>query len=61
VQVRGEDGEWRTVQVVDPSDVWRPMAIDLTDYLGQVVDVRFVLYRAAGAAPEIWRIRSSGS
>ena len=61
VQVRGEDGEWKTVQLVHPSDVWRPMAIDLTDYVGQMVDVRFVLYSAAGAAPEIWRIRRSGS
>ena len=59
VQVRGEDGEWRTVQIVDPSDVWSPMAVDLTEYLGQMVDVRFVLYSAAGAAPEIWRIRRS--
>jgi hypothetical protein len=61
VQVKGEDGEWQTVRIVGPSDVWRPMAIDLTDYLGQMVDVRFVLYSATGAAPEIWRIRNSGS
>jgi hypothetical protein len=61
VQVRGDDGEWRTLEIVRPSDVWRPMAIDLSEYAGQVVDVRFVLYSAGGAAPEIWRIRRPGS
>ena len=59
VQVRGEDGEWQTVQIVGSSDIWTPMAIDLTDYVGQMVDVRFVLYSAAGA--EIWRLRRPGS
>lgn len=44
VQLRGDDGEWRTVQVIRGSDDWAQLVIDLTEYLGQVVDVRIVVY-----------------
>ncbi len=44
VQVRGDDGEWRTVQVIRGSDDWAQLVVDLTEYLGQVVDVRVVVY-----------------
>ena len=48
VQVRGDDGQWTTVQVIDGSDAWTPIVIDLSAYLGQVIDVRFVFYTTGG-------------
>jgi hypothetical protein len=44
VQVRGEDGDWKTVQIIRGSDDWALYVVDLTDYLGQAVDVRIVVY-----------------
>ncbi len=46
VQVRGADGEWTTVHVVVGSDEWISIVIDLAPYLGQSVDVRFVIHGA---------------
>jgi len=53
VQVRGEDGEWKTLRVITSADDWTAVVVDLDDYLGQVVDVRFVFYPAVGA--DRWR------
>jgi hypothetical protein len=44
VQVRGDDGEWKTVQVIRGSDDWAQLVVDLSEYLGQVVDLRVVVY-----------------
>ena len=46
VQVRGEDGEWKTIEVIRGSDDWAQLVLDLSEYLGQVVDVRLVVYPA---------------
>jgi hypothetical protein len=58
VQVRGEDGEWTTLEVIGGSDTWTPVEIDLSAYLGEVVEVRIVFYAVGGgrAAPDVWRI-----
>ncbi len=57
VQVRGKDGEWTTVLVIYGSDAWSPIAIDLSAYLGEVVDVRFVFRPAGGeGVSENWQV-----
>jgi hypothetical protein len=59
VQVRGVGGEWTTVHIAIGSDDWMSIAIDLAPYLGQVVDVRFVLWGLPADDPAVaatWRI-----
>jgi hypothetical protein len=59
VQVRGAGGNWQPIHPVIGSDWWTPIAIDLAAYLGQVVDVRFVLFGVAPddpSVPDTWRI-----
>ncbi len=61
VQVRGEAGQWTTVHVVGGEEAWTTITIDLSAYLGQVVNVRFVFHGAASfasAVPDFWRIQN---
>jgi hypothetical protein len=59
VQVRGSGGEWTTVLTVDATDAWAPMSVDLSAYLGQVIELRFVYFPVAGssfAMSDTWRL-----
>lgn len=61
VQVSLDGLTWIAAGVVDESDRWTPVAIDLDPYRGLQIRIRFVLEPvdpATGGADEIWRIRA---
>lgn len=51
-----EGATWDTVLVVPPSDVRANLALDLADYLGETIRVRFVLDVTVGGLPGLWLI-----
>ncbi len=59
VQVSTNGVDWVTIRTLDASDDWTLVDIDLGDYAGERVFVRFVFKTAApaeGEAPAFWRI-----
>ena len=42
VQVSVDGGDWVTIGTASESKGWQPMAIDLSDFVGHVIEVRFV-------------------
>ena len=57
IQISTDGVEWITVQTVSPSDRWTPTEVDLRDFLGEKVLVRFVVDTGAdGDAAVLWRI-----
>ena len=58
VQVSVDGVHWETTYVVDSSDTWMPVAVDLSAYAGQSVLVRFAFFTISSpdGPPQIWRI-----
>jgi hypothetical protein len=59
VQVSTNGVDWFTVRTLDASDDWMPVDIDLADYLGEMILVRFVFETVApgdSLVPAFWRI-----
>jgi len=40
IQISTDGEEWHTVRIVEPSDDWRRLTLDLTDFAGRIVFVR---------------------
>jgi uncharacterized delta-60 repeat protein len=60
VQVSVGGGEWVTVAAASESNGWQTMDIDLTDFVGHVIEVRFVFEPDAAESrrPEAWLLRA---
>ena len=60
VQVSADGVTWETVGVIDPSDSWTSVIIDLRAYAGSTIRIRFVFEGpASGEADmtDVWRVR----
>jgi hypothetical protein len=55
VQVSLDGEDWTTVARVPPGDAWTDVDVDLSEYAGQWIHVRFV-YHPAGGETAIWRV-----
>ena len=56
VQVSTNGVDWITIHTVDPSDRWTPIEIDLRDFIGDKVLVRFVIDAGQGEGSVLWRL-----
>ena len=60
VQVSADGVTWETVGVIDPSDRWTSVVIDLSAYAGSTIRIRFVFEGSASVEAElgdVWRVR----
>jgi hypothetical protein len=59
IQVSTDGVDWITIHTIGESDRWTPIEIDLRDFVGEKVWVRFVFDGATSAeaeSPALWRI-----
>jgi len=57
VEISADGERWRTVLVVAPSADWEDIDVDLSDWIGQAVGVRFVLHGISHAPHDRWHLR----
>jgi hypothetical protein len=59
VQVSVGGHDWRALQMVTPSGAWQAIDIDLAEFVGEVIELRFVLRDVNPAlivVPDTWRL-----
>jgi uncharacterized delta-60 repeat protein len=60
IQVSEDGVTWTTLHVVEPSENWEAIHLDLSGYVGTTIRIRFVLDgvpAAGGRAPDVWGVR----
>ena len=55
VQVSVDGETWRTVAEVPPGEAWTEIDVDLNEYAGRVIYVRFV-HTSSGGESAVWRV-----